>query len=134
MLKRQLAQTGASHQSRQQEASDRESWRSSERKASFKFEAERHGAAKDKRRRQKERAASLSPQPKLSSVQSAVGCTHQVSVSTATNERAGIGHQPSEKSSSARNEPSSVAFTVLIVRYANKPLVTCRKETNYRCT
>ena len=46
------------------------------------------------------------PQPKPSSVQSAVGCAHQESVSTATNERAKIDHQPSQKSSSARNEPS----------------------------
>ena len=39
-LKRQLAQVGISHQSRQQEAPDRQSWRSSVRKASCKFEAE----------------------------------------------------------------------------------------------
>ena len=57
--KRQLAQAGIGHQSRQQEASDRDSWRSSVRKASCKLEAERHEAAKEKRRRQKERAASL---------------------------------------------------------------------------
>ena len=58
-LKRQLAQAGISYQSWQQEASDRHSWRSSVRKASCEFEAERHKAAKEKRRRQKERAASL---------------------------------------------------------------------------
>ena len=58
-LKRQLAREGINHQSRQQEASDRESWRSSVRKASCKFEAERHKAAKEKRRRHKERAASI---------------------------------------------------------------------------
>ena len=58
-LQRQLAQAGFSHQSWQQEASDRDSWRSSVRKASCEFEAERHKAAKEKRRRQKERAASL---------------------------------------------------------------------------
>ena len=58
-LKRQLAQAGISHQSWQQEASDRDSWHSSVRKGSCKFEAERHEAAKEKRRRQKERAASL---------------------------------------------------------------------------
>ena len=46
------------------------------------------------------------PQPKPSSVQSAVGYAHQESVSTAINQRAGIDHQPSQKSSSARNEPS----------------------------
>ena len=39
-LKGQLAQVGISHQSRQQEAPDRQSWRSSVRKASCKFEAE----------------------------------------------------------------------------------------------
>ena len=37
----------------------RDSWRSSVRKASCEFEAERQKAAKEKRRRQKERAASL---------------------------------------------------------------------------
>ena len=58
-LKRQLAQAGISHQSWQQEASDRDSWRSLVRKASCEFEAERYKAAKEKRRRQKERAASL---------------------------------------------------------------------------
>ena len=58
-LKRQLAQAGISHQSWQQEASDRDSWRSSVRKASCEFEAERHKAAKKKRWRQKERTASL---------------------------------------------------------------------------
>ena len=58
-LKRQLAQAGISHPSWQQEASDRNSWRSSMRKTSCEFEAERHRAAKEKRRRQKERAVSL---------------------------------------------------------------------------
>ena len=58
-LKRQLAQVGISRQTWQQEASDRDSWRSSVRKASCKSEAERHEAAKEKRRRQKEQAASL---------------------------------------------------------------------------
>ena len=53
-LKRQLAQAGISLQSWQQEALDRDSWRSSVRKASCKFEAERHEASKEKRRRQKE--------------------------------------------------------------------------------
>ena len=58
-LKRQLAQAIISHQSWQQEASDRDSWRSSVRKASCELEAERHKAAKEKRKRQIERAASL---------------------------------------------------------------------------
>ena len=47
------------------------------------------------------------PHPKPSSAQSAVGGTHQESVSTATYEHAGIDHQPSQQFSSARNEPSS---------------------------
>ena len=38
--KRQLAQAGINHHSWQQEASDRDSWRSSVREASCKFEAE----------------------------------------------------------------------------------------------
>ena len=59
-LKRQLAQAGIGHQSWQQEASDRDSRRSSVRKANRKFEAERHEVAKERRRRQKERAASQS--------------------------------------------------------------------------
>ena len=42
---------GNHHQSWQQEASDRDSWCSSVRKASCKFEAERHKAAKKKRSR-----------------------------------------------------------------------------------
>ena len=58
-LKRQLTQAGISHHSWQQEASDRDSWRSSVRKARCELEAERDTAAKDKHRRQKERAASL---------------------------------------------------------------------------
>ena len=45
-LKRQLAQAGISHQTWQQEASNRDSWRPSVRKASRKFEAERSEAAK----------------------------------------------------------------------------------------
>ena len=48
------------------------------------------------------------PQSKPSSVQSAVGCAHHESVSTATNERARFDHQSSPKSSSARNEPSLI--------------------------
>ena len=71
-LKRQLAQAGIGHQSWQQ-ASDRDSWRSSVRNASCEFEAERHKATKEKRRRQKEQAPPLHPHPKPPSVQSAVG-------------------------------------------------------------
>ena len=40
------AQAGFSHQSWQKEASDRDSWHSSVRKASCEFEAEKHKAAK----------------------------------------------------------------------------------------
>ena len=58
-LKRQLAQAGISHQSWQKEASDRDSWRSSVRKASCEFQAERREAVKEKRMGQEERAASL---------------------------------------------------------------------------
>ena len=59
-LKRHFAQAGISHQSWLQEASDRDSWRSLVRKARCNFEAERHEVAKERGRRQKERAASLS--------------------------------------------------------------------------
>ena len=58
-LKRHLAQAGISHQSWQQEASDRDSCRSSVKKTSCEFETEMHKATKEKRRRQKERAAPL---------------------------------------------------------------------------
>ena len=58
-LKRQLAQEGINHQSWQQMASDRDRWRSSVRKRiSRKFAAERHEAAKERRRKQKEPASS----------------------------------------------------------------------------
>ena len=57
--KRQLAKAGISYQSWQQEASDRDRWCSSGRKASCMFKAERHEAAKERCRRQKERAAFL---------------------------------------------------------------------------
>ena len=57
--KRQLAQAEICYQSWQHEASDRDSWCSSVRKASRKFK-QRHEAAKEKLRRQKERTASLS--------------------------------------------------------------------------
>ena len=70
-LKRQLAQAGISHQSWQQKASDRDSWRSSVRKASCELEAERHKAAKEKTQ-EAERARSipniLNPNLRLSKV------------------------------------------------------------------
>ena len=105
-LKKQLAQGGISHHSWPQQASDQDSWRSLVRKARCEFKAKRHKAVKEKCRRQKERAASLHPHPKHSSVQSVAGCVHQESVSTATNKHAKIDHQPSQQSLSARNEPS----------------------------
>ena len=52
-VKRRIALTGIGRQSRQREASGRDSWRSSARKAGRKLEAERHEAAKERRRRQK---------------------------------------------------------------------------------
>ena len=51
------------------------------------------------------------PQPKSLSFQSAVGCGHQESVSTATNEHARIDCQPSPKSLSARNHPLSSSIS-----------------------
>ena len=48
------------------------------------------------------------PQPKSSSVQSTVGCVHQDSDSTATSKHARTDHQPSQKSSSAMNQPSII--------------------------
>ena len=57
-LKKQLAQAGISHQSRQQKASDRDSWHSSVRKVRCEFEAERHKAAKEKTQ-EAERASSI---------------------------------------------------------------------------
>ena len=47
------------------------------------------------------------PQPKPSSVRSEVECAHQELDSTAINEPARTDHQPSQKSSPARNQPSS---------------------------
>ena len=90
-LKKQLAQAGISRQSWQQEASDRDSWRSSVRKASCEFETERHKAAKEKNsggRKSEQHPYHLHPKP--SSAQSVVGDAHQESVSTATKGRAGI--------------------------------------------
>ena len=104
-LKRQRAQEGISHQSWQQEASDRDSWRSSMRKASCEFEADIKPQKKKAGGRKSEQHL-YHPHPKPTSVQSAVGGAHQESVPTATNEHARIDHQPSQQSSSARNEPS----------------------------
>ena len=70
-LKRQLAQAGISHQSWQQEASDRDSWRSSMRKASCEFEADIKPQKKKAGGRKSEQHL-YHPHPKPSSVQSAV--------------------------------------------------------------
>ena len=101
-------QAGISHQSWQQEASDRDSWRSSVRKAICKFKPQRKNAGG---RKSEQRPYHPCPEP--SSVQSAVGGAHQESVSTATNERARIDHQPSQQSSSARNELSGLVCVYL---------------------
>ena len=78
---------------------------SSLRKASRKFEAERHEAAKERRRRQKEQAASLSHSARSWPVLGAVGCAHQESDTTATNKHARSDHQPSLNSSLRGNQP-----------------------------
>ena len=71
-LKRQLAQARISHQSWQQEASDRDSLHSSVRKASCEFEAERREVANQKTQ-EAERANGIStilnPNLRLSKVQ-----------------------------------------------------------------
>ena len=109
-LKRQFAQAGINHQPWQQEASDRDSWRWSVKKASHKFEAEKHEAAKERRRTQKERVASqLSSAhivvcPKCSRV-----CASRIGLYTCKNWPSAF---PKIKSSSARNQPSSWAVHV----------------------
>ena len=55
----ETACTGGNQPPWQQEASDRDSWRSSVRKANCELKVERHKAIKEKRTRQKELAASL---------------------------------------------------------------------------
>ena len=91
-VKRRIALTGIGRQSRQQEASGRDNWRSSARKAGRKLEAERHEAAKERRRRQKVQW----------------GCAHQNPDSAASNERARtVVNLP--KSLSERNQPSDVS-------------------------
>ena len=64
----QLAQAGISHQSWQQEASDRDSWRSTVRKASCELEAERHKAAQENAGGRKSKRHPYYPHPKPSSV------------------------------------------------------------------
>ena len=116
-LKRQLAQAGINIQSWQQEASDRDSWRSSVRKVSRKFEAERHEAEKrkDVGGRKSEQQYLDHSQPKPSPVQSVIKSASQEPDSTATSERARTDHQPSKKLPSARNQPSStMSFFIFI--------------------
>ena len=81
-LKRQLAQAGISHQPWQQEASDRDSWRSSVRKTSCEFEAERLKAAKEKCRRQKEQASHPSSSQTFVCPKCSRGCTSRISLSS----------------------------------------------------
>ena len=103
----------------QREASDRDSWRSSVKKASRKFEAERHEAAKERRRRQEERAASRS------SPTQTFACSRCSKVCTS---RTGLfGHKRGRKnwtstfpkSSSARNQPS-VIITIVCLHYTDR--------------
>ena len=113
-LKRQLARAGISHQSRQQEASDRDSRRSSVRKENRKFETE---GMKPRRKDVEGRKSEQHPshiQSKPSPVQSAVGCAHQEPDSTAANEHARTDHQPFQTSSSARNQPSSSCLSACL--------------------
>ena len=86
---------------------------------------------KEKRRRIKSEQHPYHPHPKPSAVQSVVWCAHQESVSTATNERARIDHQPSQQSSSARNEPPhwplsflNVFLKLILVVYSS-PRAVC---------
>ena len=89
-LKRQLAQAGINHQSWQQEASDRDSWRSSVTKASQRQRGMKP-LRKDSGGRKSEQHFNHAL-PKPSSVQSAVGGSHQESESTITDEHAGTDH------------------------------------------
>ena len=71
-LKKHLAQAGIGYQSWQQDASNRDSWRSSVRKASCEFEAERYKTPKKNAGGRKSEQHPYHPHPKPSSVQSAV--------------------------------------------------------------
>ena len=62
------------------------------------------------------------PQPKSSFLQGAVECSHQESDSTATKEHARTDHQPSQKPSSARNQPASTGDP-LSLRYHLWPVM-----------
>ena len=78
------------------------------RKASCEFKADRHIQPQRKNiGSRKSEQHPYRPHSKTSSVQSEVGGAHQELVSTATNEHARTDQQPSQQSSSARNEPSS---------------------------
>ena len=101
-LKRQLAQAGISHGSRPQTETvgshQREKPVASLRQKGMQLQRKDAGGRKSEQ-------PPNHPEPKPLPVQSAVGGAHQESVSTATNEHARIDHQPSQQSSSARNEP-----------------------------
>ena len=116
-LKRPRARAGIGHQSWQQEASDRDI-----------FDAERHKTAKEKHRRQKERAASLPSSPQTFVCPKCGRGCDQESVSTATNEHARTDHQPSQQSSSARIEPSNYIYAESGVRSSQDET----KFSNYR--
>ena len=81
------------------------------RKARCKFEADRHEAAKERRGRQKECAASL-----LSSTKSFAcpKCSRVCALRIVSNEHARTDDQTSLRSSSARNQPSWVLVITLI--------------------
>ena len=85
-LKRQIAQVGISHQSWQHETSDRDSWRSSVRKASRKGSRQRgvKPQREDAGSRRSEQHLNH-PQPKPSPVHGAVGSARQESDSRGTN-------------------------------------------------
>ena len=55
------------------------------------------------------------PRPKPSSVQSAVGCARQGSDPIATKKHVRTDHQPSQKSSYARNQPSHYQTDVTVM-------------------
>ena len=76
-------------------------------------QTERCEAAKERRSEQHP----YHPQPKPSSVQSAVGSAHQELHLTATNEHARTVHQPSPNPSSARNQPSASSVLSCLWRF-----------------
>ena len=65
------------------------------------------------------------PQPKPSSVQSAVGCVHRESDSSATNEHAKTDHQTFSKSLTARNQPSNLQYLSVFACWQYVSRLTC---------